>query len=150
MSDLRRVALDLGLANVRTFNASGNLLFDSDLPEAALKSLLEAAVSGQVGKAVTTMIRSGEELAAVARSNPFAAHDGSKVAAIFLDAAPSVAALTEHRNKADEVIALGLREIYVFYPRGMGQSRLVIPAAKAGTARNLNTVARLAELCGVA
>jgi uncharacterized protein (DUF1697 family) len=28
----------------------------------------------------------------------------------------------------------------------MGRSRLRIPAAKAGTARNLNTVAKLAEL----
>jgi hypothetical protein len=28
----------------------------------------------------------------------------------------------------------------------MGQSKLVIPAAKAGTARNMNTVAKLAEM----
>jgi uncharacterized protein (DUF1697 family) len=41
---------------------------------------------------------------------------------------------------------LGKREIYVHYPSGMGRSKLRIPAAKAGTARNMNTVARLAEM----
>jgi uncharacterized protein (DUF1697 family) len=43
-------------------------------------------------------------------------------------------------------MALGVREIYIHYPNGQGQSKLKIPAAKAGTVRNLNTVAKLAEL----
>ncbi|HEV8408309.1 MAG TPA: hypothetical protein VGQ34_10285, partial [Sphingomicrobium sp.] len=52
------------------------------------------------------------------------------------------------RNQAeDERIALGPREIFVAYgERGIGKSRLRIPAAEAGTARNMNTVAKLAEL----
>ena len=41
---------------------------------------------------------------------------------------------------------LGQREIFVHYPTGMGRSKLRIPAAKAGTARNMNTVAKLVEL----
>ena len=45
-----------------------------------------------------------------------------------------------------EQMALGLREIYVLYDEGMGTSKLRIPAAKTGTARNLNTVAKLAEM----
>ena len=43
-------------------------------------------------------------------------------------------------------MALGLREIYVLYDEGMGTSKLRIPAAKAGTARNMNTVAKLAAM----
>ena len=39
-----------------------------------------------------------------------------------------------------------MREIYVHYGEGMGKSKLRIPAAKAGAARNMNTVAKLAEL----
>ena len=46
----------------------------------------------------------------------------------------------------DEKMALGKREIFIHYPNGAGRSRLRIPAAKAGTAHNLNTVAKLAEL----
>lgn len=47
---------------------------------------------------------------------------------------------------ADEEIRTGKREIYVYYPSGMGQSKLVIPAAAAATARNMNSVAKLVEL----
>jgi uncharacterized protein (DUF1697 family) len=47
----------------------------------------------------------------------------------------------------DERIAVGKREVYVAYgEKGIGRSRLRIPAAESGTARNMNTVARLAEL----
>jgi uncharacterized protein (DUF1697 family) len=46
----------------------------------------------------------------------------------------------------DEEIRLGAREIYVYYGSGMGKSKLKIPAAKSGTARNMNTVAKLAEM----
>ena len=41
---------------------------------------------------------------------------------------------------------LGEREIFVHYPSGMGRSKLKIPAAKTGTARNMNTVAKLVEI----
>ena len=41
--------------------------------------------------------------------------------------------------------ALGAREIYVHYRSGIGTSKLKIPAAARGTARNMNTVAKLAE-----
>jgi uncharacterized protein (DUF1697 family) len=41
---------------------------------------------------------------------------------------------------------LGAREIYVHHPDGIGPSKLKIPAAKTGTARNMNTIAKLAEL----
>ena len=49
-------------------------------------------------------------------------------------------------NRNGEEIQLGTREIYAFYPDGAGQSKLKIPAAKTGTARNMNTVAKLAEM----
>ena len=67
----------------------------------------------------------------------------------------SRSSLTERRRRAldkaaknvdGERMALGKREIYVHYPRGQGRSRLAIPAAGRGTARNMNTVAKLAEL----
>ena len=66
--------------------------------------------------------------------------------AFFLDAAPPRDAIDHVVGRKDERIALGIREIYVHYGEGMGKSKLRIPAAKAGTARNMNTVAKLAEL----
>ena len=66
--------------------------------------------------------------------------------AIFLDTPPPPDALDHAVGVKGEQMALGRREIYVLYDEGMGHSKLRIPAAKAGTARNLNTVARLAEM----
>jgi uncharacterized protein (DUF1697 family) len=68
--------------------------------------------------------------------------------AIFLDAAPPKDAAEKAVGRADdEAIALGAREIYVRYGEaGQGNSKLRIPAAKTGTARNLNTVAKLAAM----
>ena len=63
-------------------------------------------------------------------------------------APPSADALADVRHRNGEEVALGRREIYVHYGDGMADSRLVIPAAKAGTARNLNTVAKLVAMAG--
>jgi uncharacterized protein (DUF1697 family) len=41
---------------------------------------------------------------------------------------------------------MGAREICVHYPDGIGRSKLLIPAARDGTARNMNTVAKLASM----
>jgi uncharacterized protein (DUF1697 family) len=85
-------------------------------------------------------------MAAVAASNPFPDAAPNRTIAIFLDAPPPANAAVDVANQKQEAIRLGTREIYVHYGDGMAESRLVIRAAKAGTARNMNTVAKLAEL----
>jgi len=148
MADLKAIAEELGFQNVRTYIASGNLLFDTGLDEATVKSKLEKRLEDYAGKPLGVMVRTAEEMAQAVSGNPFASESGNRVVAIFLDQAPPKSALTEHKGLNDERIALGSREIYVHYPSGQGTSRLLIPAAKAGTARNMNTVAKLAELAG--
>ena len=71
---------------------------------------------------------------------------GGYTYAIFLNTAPPSDALKRVTGQQDEEMRLGKREIFVHYPTGMGRSKLRIPAAKAGTARNMNTVAKLVEL----
>lgn len=146
MADLRRIAGEIGLDAPRTYIASGNLLFESDRGENALKRALEEALLKGMGARVRVMIRAERELADIVEANPFPDQPGNRVVAIFLDKAPPKTAAAEARNVADERIALGTREIYVHYPGGQGQSKLAIPAAAEGTARNMNTVAKLAEL----
>jgi len=146
MDDLKRIASELGLRSPRTFIASGNLLFLSDRKEAALKRDLERALEAHTGKTVGVMVRTAAELAEAAVANPFADEPGSRVVAIFLDESPPADAASSATNLADERLALGAREIYVHYPQGQGRSKLGIKAAARGTARNMNTVARLAEL----
>jgi uncharacterized protein (DUF1697 family) len=146
MEDLRRIAAELGLDSPSTYIASGNLLFRSDQSEAALKRMLESALARHMSAGVGVMVRTAEELAAGVKANPFAGEPSNRVVAIFLDEAAPGDALDQAKNVADERMALGAREIYVHYPGGQGTSKLKISAAAQGTARNMNTVARLAEL----
>jgi uncharacterized protein (DUF1697 family) len=146
MEDLRRIAGELGLDEPRTYIASGNLLFRSDQSETALKRMLESALADHMSARVEVMIRTADELAETVKANPFASENGSRVVAIFLDGTPPADALAGARNVEDECMAAAAREIYVHYPSGQGRSKLKIPAAASGTARNMNTIAKLAEL----
>jgi uncharacterized protein (DUF1697 family) len=135
-----------GFAKARTYIASGNVVFESDRSEAEVKATLEAALERYAKKPVGVMVRTAAEMVAMAQANPFPDAAGARVSAIFLDAAPPEDALDHASGVTVEAMALGVREIYVHYPDGQADTKLKIPAAKAGTARNLNTVAKLAEL----
>ncbi len=146
MSELKSMGKAAGFADVRTCIASGNLLFTSRLGEATVRKKLERQLHGYAGKPVGVLIRTAAEMARVLADNPFPEAPGNRVVAIFLDSPPPADALDDVRHQTQERLACGTREIYVHYGDGMADSRLTIPAAKAGTARNINTVARLVQL----
>jgi uncharacterized protein (DUF1697 family) len=146
MTELKAMCEGAGFAKVKTYIASGNVVFESGLQEAKVKAALEKALEAYAGKPVGVLVRTAEEMAAVAAGNPFADRPGNRVTAIFLDAAPPADALDHAKGVAAEEMRLGEREIYVHYPDGQADTKLRIPAAKDGTARNLNTVAKLAEM----
>ena len=149
MSDLKAICEAAGFKNVRTFIASGNVVFESGRSEKDVKRMLEKRLLEHAGKAVGVVVRTAAEMAGVLASNPFPDAPGNRTVAIFLDAVVPANALDVISGRVDEETALGLREIYVRYGEDMGHSKLKIPAAKTGTARNMNTVAKLAARAGV-
>ncbi|MFC5437203.1 DUF1697 domain-containing protein [Rhodanobacter umsongensis] len=146
MSELKALCEAVGFADVRTYIASGNVLFTSKLAESAVKKKLEKQLHDYAGKPVGVLIRSADEMARILADNPFPEAPGNRVVAIFLDDAPAADALDNVKHQKLERLACGKREIYVHYGEGMADSRLTIPAAKTGTARNINTITRLAQL----
>ena len=146
MDELKRIAVDLGYSSPRTFIASGNLLFVSGKSEATVKRELEAAIAEHMGKPVEVMVRTAKEITDVVAANPFAKEPGNRTVAIFFDQSPGQQAIDSAKNVADERLALGSREIYGHYPSGQGRSKLKLGTKAPGTARNMNTVAKLAEL----
>ena len=145
MAELRAMCESVGCSNVRTYIASGNVVLDSRLGEASLKKRLEECLTNYAGKPVGVLIRSGAELAAVLAGNPFKAAAPDRTVAVFLDARPPADTASHVSGLQGEVLALGTREIYVHYSNGIAHSKLKIPAAINGTARNMNTVATLVE-----
>ena len=146
MSDLKAMCDELGFTSVRTYIASGNVVFANRKSEAAIKSALEKRLAAYAGKPVGVLVRSAAEMAEVSAKNPFPKAAPNRTMAVFLDEAPPKDTIASVRGCKDEEIKLGKREIYVHYGEGMAKSKLVIPAAKTGTARNMNTVATLAEM----
>jgi uncharacterized protein (DUF1697 family) len=146
MSELKAMCEAAGHDGVQTYIASGNVVFRSASSAAAVKADLEARLAAYAGKPVGVVVRTSKEMAAVRDANPFPASPPNRTVAIFLDEPPPGDALDHAVGRHAEEMRLGLREIYVLYDEGMGTSKLRIPAAKSGTARNLNTVAKLADM----
>jgi uncharacterized protein (DUF1697 family) len=147
MTELKRIAEELGFGSPRTFIASGNLLFTSERDESEVREMIEKRLAELMGKPVAVMVRTAAEMAAVAKANPFADAPGRRVLVTFLAGPAPKGALDEARGLDGERLALGSREIYVDYCGTLlGRSKLRIPAAGKGTARNMNSVAKLAEM----
>ncbi|HUG45904.1 MAG TPA: DUF1697 domain-containing protein [Sphingomicrobium sp.] len=147
MRELKDIAGELGFEKASTYIASGNLIFSSAKGEAEVREMLEQRLAAHMGKPVPVMVRTAEEMAAVTDANPFKDAPGKRVLATFLSEPPPKDALAAVRRQDGERLALGKREIYVDYCGTLlGRSKMVIPAAAKGTARNMNTVAKLAEL----
>lgn len=147
MSELKAMCEVAGFTGVRTWIASGNVVFRSALDERAVKTELEQQLHAYAGKPMSVLVRTAAELTQVLANNPFADAPGNRVVAIFLDEAPTKSVLDDVRHQRGERLACGTREIYVHYGDGMAHSRLVIPAAGAGTARTMNTLGKLVQMC---
>lgn len=146
MAELLQMGERCGFGSVRTFIASGNLLFTSDLAEAEVRRRIASEVEAFFGKPVPVFVRSRAEMIALAEGNPFTDDKPSRVMAHVIEEEPVAAMLAEVRDVAGERMALGPRAIYVSYGEGIGSTRLKLPAVKAGTARNLNSVGKMAAL----
>lgn len=147
MADLEAMCEAAGFEAVRTYIASGNVVFRSGLTDRQAKAALEARLQTYAGRQVGVVMRTAAEMTEVLAGNPFPDAPGNRVMAVFLDEPASPAALHGVTGRADdEEVVVARREIYIRYGKGMGTSKLRIPAAKLGTARNMNTVAKLASM----
>jgi uncharacterized protein (DUF1697 family) len=155
MPRLREVLADRGHEAVRTHLRSGNVLLDSPLAETALADDVRGVIEQEFGFDVPVVVRSAAEVAAVVAGDPFAsvATDPARYLVTFLAEPPppdKVDALPA--ADAGAYLVRG-RELYLWLPDGIQNTPLAswkwdrllgVP----GTARNWNTVTKLAELAG--
>lgn len=157
MSDLRDLTESAGFDAVRTILQSGNLVFRGGRgTTAAVERTLESAAGERLGMPADFFVRTAEEWTAILEQNPFpkaAAHDPGRLIVMCLKRAPgpdTVAALQE-AIVGREIFRANGREAYIVYPDGQGRSRLTNALIEKklgtrGTARNWNTVVKLARL----
>jgi len=119
MAHLRKLVEALGLFNVKTFIASGNMIFDSPAEDTRkLEHRIEDHLRESLGYEVATFVRTASEPAEVALYSPFDASDldaeNTSLYIAFLHAVPSVEAeqkLTTYSSMVDDFRIHG-REVY--------------------------------------
>ena len=147
MEDLRNLCSRLGLKNVRTYIQSGNILFESDLPESEVTLLLEEALEEKMQKPIPVKLRTVVEMKAVLAGNPFSEKEPTKVGVAFYLKPVADDFLKNLNYLGPEEIIVSNREIFIYFPDGMGRSKLKFPKTlEQGTIRNINTVKKLIEL----
>lgn len=153
MADLRTLCGRLGLRDVSTYIASGNIVCAApDDVDGTLREL-EAAIEAEFGVATPAIARTHEELVTVLAANPYADFEDKLMHVVYLAGEPDsdgVAALAERDFGPDECTVVG-REVYANYAAGSHGSKLTPPVMQrllgvAGTARNWRTAKKLADL----
>jgi len=148
MAELKAMCEAEGFKKVKTYIASGNVVFETDTSAIGIKASLEKRLEAYAGKPVGVIVRTPKEMKMVLKGNPFPDAEPNRTVAIFFDDILPVDVLQDVKKRTSEEVIATDREIYAYYPDGMGQSKLVIPASKAGTARNMNTIGKLIEIAG--
>jgi len=152
MADLRRLYQSLGFDDVATYVNSGNVVFAARGTDATrLTKRVERALVARFGFPIDVITRTAGDLRDTIAANPFsqeAEAAPTKVVVVFLAGAPTK---PEHEALArpiagPERLRLAGADLYIHDPEGQGRSKLKLPLKTPGTARNWNTVTKLAEM----
>jgi uncharacterized protein (DUF1697 family) len=148
MQDLVRICEGAEFTDVRTYIQSGNVVFRTRLTPDKAGVVLGRALLDQTGAAIDVLVRTPGDLDRIVRDNPFLGAEGAKVVVLFSSEKVPKAALKGLSGPAGEEVVPDEREIYIHYPEGQGRSKLKLPRLPGvQTARNINTVTKLAEMC---
>ena len=156
MAGLRALFEELGCTAVKSLLQSGNVVFESAKTGAALERWLQARIASRLEVECELFVRTAKEWMAIVANNPFpeeAKRDPARLIAMALRDAPSAAAVKalQAAIKGPERIRAEGRQAYLVYPNGQGTSKLTNAVIERlldtrGTARNWNTVLKLAAL----
>jgi uncharacterized protein (DUF1697 family) len=157
MADLRQLLEGLGFADVRSLLQSGNLIFQGKRRASeTLERLLEVETEKRLEISIEYHVRTGTELQAIVADNPFpneAERDPGHLVVLFLKKVPEASSVQALQSaiRGPEILRAVGRQLYIVYPAGIGTSKLTNTVidkklGARGTARNWNTVLKLAAL----
>ena len=149
MSELRALCEGAGFTDVQTLLASGNIVLRANEKGAKLEAKLEKLILDEMALKTDVFVRTGAELDAIIAANPFKAFAKSQpsfLVVTFMRERASAAEMKAMEETAllGEEVKQGKGCLYIKFPKGQGPSKLNTP--KLGTARNWNTVTKLAAM----
>ena len=156
MADFKRALEACGYPDAQTVVATGNAVILAKVADAALETRIAGALQTTLGQSTEVFVRDGAQLAALVAGNPFpvmARDDPGHLVVVFLSGEPQAADVETLQGKirGAERVAAGPGALYACYPDGIGESKLTAAMIERalmlrGTARNWNTVAKIAAL----
>jgi uncharacterized protein (DUF1697 family) len=152
MAELKALASELGYADPRTYVNSGNLLVTSDRKPAAIAAEFEKQLADRFGFDIGVTLRTIDELRTVVKDNPYPEGDPKQVTVAFAMGTIEAAAADRIAELAtdQERFTLHGSEVYIDFAGGLARSKLATKLAQVvgrpATARNIRTVATLAEM----
>ena len=156
MAELRAMVARLGFTDVHTLLQSGNLVFRGEGSDEAVEATLEAASEQRFGYQADYFVRTLKEWGEILADNPYtdeARNNPARLVVVTLKSKISDGAIEALRGaiKGREYAQAKGRCAYIVYPDGQGDSKLTISVIERalgvrGTARNWNTVLKLAAL----
>ena len=153
MADLRAAVASLGHTDVETYLQSGNVVFTPRGRPTG--ETISAAIGEATGLDTKVLLRTGKQMAAVVRANPYPVDDPTKVVVTFLASRADAKALADIdvASFAPEALTVHGSEVYLHLPGGQGRSKLAAALAKVktpgaawATTRNWRTVEALAAM----
>ena len=140
---------------MRTYVQSGNVVLSSRASPQRVARICEQQIADRFGLDIQVVVRTRAELAEIVKRNPLGkvAVDPKRYQVTFMAAKPApetVRELAAAAVSSEQVVVIG-RELYAWYPAGVGRSKLSSLLAGTGlgvtaTARNWTTVTRLLAL----
>lgn len=160
MARLRKLAEKAGFKDVRTYIASGNLVLSGPGTAADVAASLEKAIVKQFGIEVPVIVRTAAQWQAYLKvPKALAAAGAEKPNWLLLglsQSAPSkdAAGVLSARAASGEKVELHGDGLWIQYAAGVARSKLTPGAIDKAmgsptTARNLNTVRKLAVIAGI-
>jgi uncharacterized protein (DUF1697 family) len=153
MDRLRSLFEEMGLDDVTTFIASGNVLFASPQRARTLEGKISKQLAKALGYPVGVFLRTRDQLAAVARHPPFTAAEVDAAASLYVCFLPeagteSQAAAVAAESTLTQELRLHGRELYWLSRTRLSDSDVNEGAlgkalAMPMTMRNMNTVRRI-------
>ena len=152
MAELKKHFESLGLSNVETFIASGNVIFETSAKDAAkLERKIESKLHEALGYEVATFLRTTSEVADVAKYIPFKTK-GEALNVAFMAEAPDeviVKKIMTFKNEIDDFHVHG-REMYWSCQVKQSDSKFSNAAfekiiGRRATFRGMNTIQKMAE-----
>lgn len=157
MKDLKELYASLDFKDVVTYIQSGNVVCSgNDTDMALISQRIEESFAAKFGFHSNVIVRAAAEIQEIIEHNPFQDQpekESKRLLVLFLATQPASTALEDIHQAytgPEELFLIG-RELYIYYPDGMGRSKLSHTLLEkklktAGTGRNWNTVLQLQKL----